>query len=749
MLASSEHGGYGHNEAHVPIGWEPTDRAEVVAQTRSFDDLQTRGFKMDSDHLHQSHDSIYSPHIELVNFENPQIKIDVAPSRTSAEMLHRPPSATSTDTYRQASTAFLDFDGVHYIEEDASSEGAVNKASLAALDEVTSEARLRPISQPPETDKVFYPAPVPVSLNLPQRLSKLPPPNLNDDCQSRVLPSAPPTVRRHTTWLVPGSRDGEPGQSRIQPQRPLLADASQLRHSVNDFTQLPPQLRATTFFEHPPTQHSIVIKGNSAVETLESILDASTDAPVGAFSTHPMADRVSEARRSFDTSNRRASRTSLGRHMELQSDTEQLATRDSVGKLQTESTLDEAHALSDDIKGLPNGGQRPISGASDLKIDVDKDMTTANGWTAYSADPRYQGQPTTLLAELQLRKEQLRQRTMVAATAYPKGMRSTLLELDSVAEVQQRSRMNKRTTLAWEDPQQHNQAQKDGDYEEVPLALLYPNRNNQLSDGTRPMGLLEKRDLEDNEPLSRRRERLRNSQHVTRKTSRPRLIDTDYRLEVPGLTEGNQPQVSDGEDDEPLAQRARKMRARHDGANGGLHRSVSKDFATELIGQFGVEGVNDQAVEEHGNNEEETLAQRKQRLQAEQLTYAQERNKYTGHTLQVPGHDMRRRTMANILQAHPVPLHPGISRLGAYQTTFSEGFNGMNPYAAQLSSHGPGPYANFDGAAVLGLHPAAAVSMPCGLNVGNFSTSAAPHAPAALDPGQRDKIDRWRFSVIP
>ena len=57
----------------------------------------------------------------------------------------------------------------------------------------------------------------------------------------------------------------------------------------------------------------------------------------------------------------------------------------------------------------------------------------------------YGDQPTTLLAELQMRKKQQQSRTKTAAKAYPDGMQSTLLQLDAVAQIEAKARKKKRT----------------------------------------------------------------------------------------------------------------------------------------------------------------------------------------------------------------------------------------------------------------------------------------------------------------
>ena len=89
----------------------------------------------------------------------------------------------------------------------------------------------------------------------------------------------------------------------------------------------------------------------------------------------------------------------------------------------------------------------------------------------------YQGAPATLLAELQLRKQQAKLRTRPITTVYPNGVRSTLLQLDAVAQVEQQSRKQKRVHLAWEDPADQGLEDETGEDEDVPLAMLYAKKS--------------------------------------------------------------------------------------------------------------------------------------------------------------------------------------------------------------------------------------------------------------------------------
>ncbi|KFY83297.1 hypothetical protein V500_10104, partial [Pseudogymnoascus sp. VKM F-4518 (FW-2643)] len=189
----------------------------------------------------------------------------------------------------------------------------------------------------------------------------------------------------------------------------------------------------------------------------------------------------------------------------------------------------------------------------------------------------YTGPPTTLLAELQLRKQHAKTRTQHPPQAA--GSRSTLLELDAVALVESKARQQKRITLAWQD--QHPEEEEEDD--DVPLGVLFPGQAlQQLDRAARPMGLMERRELEDNEPLSQRRDRL---------LGRGGLQREPLRRGTPS------PTPEQAEDANPLPNA----------------RPVSGAFSLELLNQFG----DPDAAAAPEEEEEETLGQRRRRILAE------------------------------------------------------------------------------------------------------------------------------------
>jgi len=308
--------------------------------------------------------------------------------------------------------------------------------------------------------------------------------------------------------------------------------------------------------------------------------------------------------------------------------------------------------------------------ADDLEEDVSEEEDEDEG---HPDDLIYQGAPTTLLAELQIRKQQQKLRTRRLTTAFPNGMHSTLLELDAVAQVEKKARKQKRVALAWEDPDDIGFNESDDEDEDVPLGMLFPHKSTAHIDRTRPMGLMERRDMEDNEPLSQRRDRLQGKP--------PRaMVRASTMIGV---------SIAPIEDEgETLAQRVQRLRAQGGTATGlPTTRPVSGDFTSELMSQFGGDAMDGAKRDAKGKGkdssgtppaeEEETLGQRRKRLQAERE--AREREVRTGAETQAAPENRpaikTRLSMADILQAHPAA---GASRSSYNLNKSGNGLLGMH-----------------------------------------------------------------------
>jgi len=709
----------------------------------------------------------------------------------------RPTTSGSVATYEQAQTAFGDFDGVHcdpdaegfvipempeLLNERSKPLGPMPPRPKSYFDSSTGQEML------------FYPAPVPAMLNLPPKLSKKPKAAVRNMRRSQLLNVMPQESRQSRVWLpdptenLRGSSDGLPlmtelmgdslGPNDSNPAPPVLdpqqdeafvpsharqtsetstiyapaqqtaavagtreirrpqrltepADKRKTRASALD--GLPPQLRASAFFDLPATTANLEIKGGSASATLDSILDASAAAPVSAFTDHVFAGKLGsevygpeKKKKKQKAGNRKTMMEADSApdllHPEADTQLKKRASHFSLlpGKRGQSGDVDAedgrtAVGLVNGEDGMrrdgtsPNGEREPLS-PNELAPGSDEESSEEEEEEDEGEEELYQGPPTTLLAELQLRKQQNKMRTRPMAHAYTNGMHSTLLELDAVAEVERKARVGKRVNLAWEDPSANPDHNDDGDDDDVPLGMLAVAKANGINRATmdisavmsevhRPLGLMERRELEDNEPLSRRRERLQGHQSGlippafdvvqqrisqlgispyglggnlgTRSQSRLGLP-----LPSPGAGSGARPVDPDEEEEEEtLAERKARLAAENPLP---VTRPVSGQFTSELLSQFGGDAENETGLlsKAKGNGpevpeEEETLGQRRRRLQAEREAREREMgaaglplNLNPGRTLTMVPNPInmdanrlsRRMSMADVLGAHPLAM---------------------------------------------------------------------------------------------
>ncbi|XXG97920.1 hypothetical protein Hte_004236 [Hypoxylon texense] len=629
----------------------------------------------------------------------------------------RPPtSAGSTGTYEQAEKAFADFDGAH-CPSDVDPEESLFIPSLAnglstdapflrPFDHDVSKDEedpnpsrpviSRPIGPPtvrpksymdPETGQtmLFYPARVPLMLNLPQKLSKKPKAEARNARRSQVLEKMTETNRQSsTTWLpeflsdpppdstgsnpeqanylagagldaepqMPTASDGQ-HQSQFQPrldQGAINKDARKSRMSVIDLDKrksrldgLPPQLRASAFFDLPSELPAVQLKDGSAMATLDSILDASAKAPVSAFTDHAFAGTLgSEV---YGTERKRKS------HMKSSSTTDLLGPkkRSSFLHLRKPSALSRRSTSQEEQRNASLAGTRmdeALNGKNAQDEERQRLSSSIDGQPVPDQDqdedeeseeeePLYDGPPTTLLAELQIRKQQQKLRTRPVATSFPNGLHSTLLDMDTVAQIEREARKGKKINLAWEDP--NMDPTNDSEDEDTPLGLLMASRaqNNDmtasLADINRPLGLMERRDMEDNEPLSRRRDRLQGKEAGPMKRQSMMTLNQGVHnannaggsLRAPSLQLRVHTPEEDEVEGETLGERMRRLKARDQGDNPlPQARPVSSAFSAELLSQIGdafKEDENDGKSQDKKLKlkEEETLGQRRRRLQAE------------------------------------------------------------------------------------------------------------------------------------
>ncbi|KAK3054038.1 hypothetical protein LTR09_004815 [Extremus antarcticus] len=663
----------------------------------------------------------------------------------------------SSDTYREAQTAFKDFDGVHFspdTDEYVAVDQAGNEVRRVSARSVSGgismeaasmlrTAHDRPISfapPPPDENMVYYPAPVPRMLNLPKRLSQLPSANVQAKRRSQVLGTVPHDARAGAPWLAQQTVDEEGNMKRGHNSAGSGSSGGAPKGFLNErmsanLSNLPPQLRANMYFEHQPVQHDVEMK-DSAVATLDSILAASATAPVHAFTDHPFAGdvrrdvysmerparkstatlasvpspeqqklkkrrsssigallrRVTSSDQVTDTLKKRSSRASiltdfndgssklkkrqsqlsLGTQLDQEGGPVQTPSseRDLQSGLIAEAQNADAMDPDDDYKRVSKAPTVMSSGYKLDDADLDEDFKDPEA-EADPDDPEPTFvQPSTLLAELQVRKAQLKSRTKTAATAFPQGMHSTLLQLDAVEAINQRKRQQQRIALAWEDPHQRAlQLDLDKDDEDVPLGMLFPGKDGKVvqkrEDGRgfeRPLGLMEKRQIEDEETLGKRRMRLMGGEALRRPLPNQSQLDLGYEAEVKRDEEGEDEAEDEGE---TLGQRLRRLKTKTelDGAiidiTGDEERGLRpvSGLVDDVMSQFGGLDTKDKDKDPDADgdadaaagadapppDEEETLGQRRARLQREREAAAGERPPLRSAT-----------SLANLLTAHPV-----------------------------------------------------------------------------------------------
>ena len=654
----------------------------------------------------------------------------------------RPSSSHSVNTFQQAQDAFVDFDGVHWESEPEQvhlhfeQPMRVTHEPEFPMPHLPSSEMIRPQSYlDPQTGQqmLYYPARVPAMLNLPPKLSSKPKAEQRQNRRSQVL-SAMLDANQHSEEQEAKRRSGMPeapsqtflpdplaghrgsfialsqeqwhgaedqaATTQPDPEPANANDSASLRRpqrlSRNELSwnepdnrkdrasrlsNLPPQLRASAFFELPSAAPKVEVKQGSAMATLDSILDASTSAPVGAFTNHafggklgdeiygkekkhkPKPSASSQGPESAEKSpkKKRSSRSWFKRRSH--NSEEKSEARDSHNRSCNSSVLGDAHAEPGFVE--TQGPRDGVDGGSvrrDGANESDEEESDGNGG--------YVGQPTTLLAELQLRKQEQKQRTQPRAHGQASHM--TLLEMDAVAETQRKRRQKQRVNLAWEDPNAHLD-QNGSDDEDVPLAIIAAKHQGakNMADLQRPIGLLERRDIEDNEPLSHRKSRLQGlepesmalqkrqsvatlSAHLGGNVGHVRNASSLSRLRAIS-PEDQEPEI----EEETLGDRKRRLEAKE------LPRArpVSSSFSAELLGHFGdAEDAKDKPSDEKNkenlapspadDEEEETLGQRRRRLQAERE--AREREMSYNNLVGQPGPAVDRRlSMADMLSAHP------------------------------------------------------------------------------------------------
>lgn len=642
------------------------------------------------------------------------------PPRIEEELHERPETRNSTDTSREAHDLFTDFDGVHQGLQET--QGHSRRISLTRPP-LASNGTAHDEPQPGQK-MVYYPAPVPMMLNLPQRLSKMQGVNDRERRRLQALSAVPPEIRNSAPWL------------KEQDEAPLDA-----RRNTQTLHSLPPQLRASAFFDRPSAQQDMKLVNSSAVATLDSLLDASAHAPVSAFTDHPIAGRLGGEVYGMARNQRDKDVVAKEKvkKFKRQSSLSNILKMGSTSRLsRMGSAVDGADPLDDEGNQMRTSNELDRSdliAPSDEEERGEDDEETSEEEDGLDDHRAYLGPPTTLLAELQMRKAAQKSRNRTAADTFPNGMHSTLLELDAVTQLQQKSRKLKHVTLAWED---HEEADREKfEDEDVPLGILFQGKKAAAMDMNRPMGLMEKRDMEDNEPLSRRRARLRGEplpfQAAT--SIKPDNHSAFYSLGNPQDSKLQIPEEEDESEGETLGQRKARLAAE----KAEKSADVGADFAHEVASQLGLPKEEAPAPSKTPEMEE-TLAQRKKRLQQERP--ANER--------QTSGQSLKsRHSMADILQAHPAA---GAGRPSAGAMGARPGFYPSQSHLSQVqgpaSAFMPTSFPRFPLPNTNTIYnPSTGIQAGGAYGVPPYMQDPGMGPP--LDPRQRDQIDRWRQAIVP
>lgn len=649
--------------------------------------------------------------------------------------------------YRPATSAsgvgdlFKDFDGVHFDTENPEAPGYPlrNQHPLPPPPPVhnpqyrQSQAYPRPQSHhsgsQASSGLVFYPAPVPAMLNLPPTLSKARPNNRNSRHLAADAIEPPANNRRSVAY--PGPTASAPQQEKDLHRRSVATMNGD--HQLNNrrsLANLPPALRASQFFDSQLPAIVPDLKEESAVATLDSILDASTRASAVAFTDHPSSASYTHARS-------RSTATQLGNYRNSVAFNVKLHPGESPRSSMEGNENPDHHHYNHHPDDEDDAGSH-LNPETGEYYDPTRFSGVSDEFGGLSGDPSQQAVPTTLLAELESRKAQLRLRNRTAASAFPRGIRSTLLQLDAVAQVQQQHRRVKKTHLAWEEPDDGpDEEEKD---EDVPLGLLFS-----VSPGVQkrrdeevPLGLLMKKEMEDAEPLSKRRERLRLQNGGAMQTPQSMRM-----LDVPGLGETAEEEEVEGE---TLKERMKRLKEKQQFGSGTLDIDLMSD-----------KGRSQQ--EEPKPEVEETLAQRRRRLQRER---EQEANSAAlkRESVVLQQEVKNRRNMADLLHARPMGMavrpnsfysvqSGGVGGANGsfghlqqgYGQGYGQGMGGMNMGMGGYNRAGPGLIGR--GAGAMGGMGAGAMGMGGGMMGGGGIMGGE-----VSDPKQMEMVERWRASVM-
>ncbi|KAF3905380.1 hypothetical protein ABW21_db0203788 [Orbilia brochopaga] len=430
---------------------------------------------------------------------------------------------------------FDDFDGVHFAKSTRSSEvpQLVENSTPAAA--ATTPANEQPLLDGDRGDLVYYPAPVPVMLNLPPKLSSA-------RVQSHVqapLAEAPRTKRES---LTPFRRSLGLKASHSK------ADVSSMFDNILDATVASPVLSVVS---HSVSNTKVPGHSGHARSTSKlSLLAPRIEDPLSQLQAPGQTPAVSNAEDS--------PQLPPLRHF-LQ------ATIVGSSTLEGETTMVGSSSAAEELTDGPlrSSYYPPSAHSGNEDTEVQEAETGGEGEEAEEGkgEDEEEGDgiqfvPATLIAELEARKTQQRARTNNVAGIGETRQVPTLLERDALAEVKHQARKRGPVNLAWQADQNAVEEEED----EVPLGLLFANKlSTRPNEVLRTPGLLAMREAEDNEPLRRRRERLRHNVRDTVEVPAPDPADEEETL---GQRRSRLQAAPDaGDEKETLGQRRSRLQA--------------------------------------------------------------------------------------------------------------------------------------------------------------------------------------------
>ncbi|KAK6541296.1 hypothetical protein TWF694_008652 [Orbilia ellipsospora] len=403
---------------------------------------------------------------------------------------------------------FDDFDGVHFTKNTRSGDSTLpNTIDEGKRDSVSTKDQSLPNNR---GDLVYYPAPVPVMLNLPPKLSNARPQNQAQGGHEEVR------ARRESLTSFRRSLALKASHSK--------AEASSLFDNILDATVVSPVLSVVSHSitnSKPPSGNHDHIRSTSKFSFSGLRFEDSSSAP--RFSAHmsrqtgigdsggdDIGSNKNDSGTTNDCNNNAQNHSGLLFHSKEETQVTNFESEMEDCEL---ARNDPGRITGDMMESQPRASQYPHSNSSDTEGEGDGEEEGGRG-------DDIQFTPATLLAELESRKTQQRARTNKFNNSRDMRQMSTLLERDAIAEVKQKARKRGPVNLAWQADQNAVEEEED----EVPLGLLYAGKlSARPSEVLRTPGLLAMREAEDNEPLRRRQERLK---HMVKDSPDSQVVDT-------------------------------------------------------------------------------------------------------------------------------------------------------------------------------------------------------------------------------